>query len=223
MCIRYNHERGVVEEFCRELRIWYAICPIMETPDRPDPEDAFPGDMAYIVTTDTERGLKLEPARFGIRSLASEPGKRPKWLHNARSETVAELRSFRTHFLAHRCIVPAPAFFEQASGRWLKMAPVHGAAFAVAGIYEPAKDGEPPGFAMVTTEPNLKIADVHDRMPVVLSPDDVETWLNQKTPADELQAMLFPCPEEWLEITDAGPNTRPKKVVVKDESQAELF
>lgn len=175
---------------------------MIERPDRPDPQDAFPGDLGYMILP----GRTLVGARFGIPASGNPAdSRRPRYLHNARSETVAELRTFRRHFREHRCIVPAPAFFEQHQGRWLRMRPVEGPAFAIAGIYAP---GEPAGFAMVTTEPNPRIADVHDRMPVVLAIPEMDVWLNPATPLDELEALLTPCPDEWLVIEDAGSNRR---------------
>ena len=75
---------------------------------------------------------------------------------------------------------------------------------------------------MVTTEPNLKIADVHDRMPVVLAIGDMDKWLDPATPLNDLEDMLTPCPEEWLVIKDVGPNTRPKKKAPADTGQGEL-
>lgn len=219
MCIRFNHDRTFVEQFCSEMNIWVGGTPVAIDASRPDPEDAFPGDLAYMAVADAEHGRKLVESRFGIYSAYGDKTKgRSKWLHNARAETVAELKSFARHFREHRCVVPAPAFFEQYQGRWLRMRPSEGAAFAVASIYDPAEGTHPASFAMVTTEPNLRISDVHDRMPVVLAPADVELWLRPDAHLGDLEALLTPCPEEWLVIEDAGPNSRPKKA-----EQTKLF
>ncbi|MGI9433461.1 MAG: SOS response-associated peptidase, partial [Geminicoccaceae bacterium] len=51
-------------------------------------------------------------------------------------------------------------------------------------------------FAITTTEPNELMAEIHDRMPVILGPDDHDRWLDLD--ADPAEA-LKPCPSDWLE------------------------
>jgi putative SOS response-associated peptidase YedK len=54
--------------------------------------------------------------------------------------------------------------------------------------------------SIITTEPNDVTAEYHDRMPVILMPNQYDAWLDPKTPEKELLAMLKPCPPDFLEI-----------------------
>jgi putative SOS response-associated peptidase YedK len=57
-------------------------------------------------------------------------------------------------------------------------------------------DGETlQSYTIITTEPNELTREVHDRMPVILSPDDYERWLDPELKdVDGLRSMLVPYP-----------------------------
>ena len=103
---------------------------------------------------------------------------------NARAEGVETKPAFREAAKARRCIVPASGFFEWQGepGRKQPYAITVGdqPLFALAGLWERWK---PPGgepvetFTIVTTDANEAVARIHDRMPVILPPDAVDTWL----------------------------------------------
>jgi putative SOS response-associated peptidase YedK len=125
-------------------------------------------------------------------------------LINARSETVEEKPSFREAFRRRRCIIPADGFYE-----WKREA----------GRKQPfffkLKDERPFGFAglwdrwegeggqvinsctILTTEANGVLRPVHDRMPVILHPEDYELWLEGGERA-LLRELLRPYPEEEM-------------------------
>ena len=116
---------------------------------------------------------------------------------NARSEGVAEKPAFRAAVQKRRCIVPATGFFEwqgeagrkQPFAITLPGAPL----FAFAGLWETWKpqEGEPvQTFTIVTTDANSHVAKIHDRMPVILPMDAVDTWLTG--PTDAALALLKP-------------------------------
>lgn len=129
-------------------------------------------------------------------------------LINARAETVAEKPSFREAFKARRCVVFADGFYEwRQSGnrqpycvRLTDTSP-----FALAAIWEPvaaARAGEPErGCALITTEANAAMATVHHRMPVILTPQQVEPWLDPASSRDDLEALLKPLPDAALSLT----------------------
>lgn len=121
---------------------------------------------------------------------------------NARADTVAEKPTFRAAFRNRRCLVPADAFFEwQQQGTkkqpfCFRMAD-HGL-FALAGLWERWEGPEEQvleTFSLLTTEPNELVATVHDRMPVILRPDQYDRWLDPTLhdPASVL-AMTGPYP-----------------------------
>jgi putative SOS response-associated peptidase YedK len=104
---------------------------------------------------------------------------------NAKSETAAIKPAFRDPLKLRRCLIPADGFYE-----WKRAAKStqpycfevrHGELFAFAGIWENWKN--PAGdwlrtCSILTTTANAVAAAVHDRMPVILSPDDYDLWLD---------------------------------------------
>lgn len=116
---------------------------------------------------------------------------------NARSETAAEKPSFRAAFKSRRCVVPATGFFEWKGEPGRKqpyaITVADQALFALAGLWESwrPKEGDPvETFTILTTEANETVAQVHDRMPVILPADGVETWLSAQP--RQAQALLVP-------------------------------
>jgi putative SOS response-associated peptidase YedK len=105
---------------------------------------------------------------------------------NAMSETAAEKASFREAMRRRRCLVPADGFYEwQKLGRKEKQPYNIGMAddglFAFAGLWERWADsaGTPlNSFTILTTTANPLLAGIHDRMPVILKPEDYAVWLD---------------------------------------------
>ena len=128
-------------------------------------------------------------------------------LINARGESVAEKPSFRAAFKKRRCIVPANGFYE-----WQTVAgdkqpyyihPDKGDLFGLAGLWErwtQPGDGDVviDTFTIVTTEANAAMRPLHDRMPVILTPEDYGVWLDGATAPDQVQALVRPCAEALL-------------------------
>ena len=68
----------------------------------------------------------------------------------------------------------------------------------------PADGEELDTFTIVTTEANAAMRPLHDRMPVILAPGDWWAWLNGATAADQVQALVRPCPEAALAVYPVG-------------------
>jgi putative SOS response-associated peptidase YedK len=123
---------------------------------------------------------------------------------NARAETVSEKPAFRDAFRLRRCIVPASGFYRRRSRGSPKQLYLiqrkDGAPMGFAGLWElwtdPKTGAEITSCAIITCAPNPLIAELHDRMPVILDPADYDAWLDPTCGGQEL---LQPCPEEWLE------------------------
>ncbi|MEQ8356507.1 MAG: SOS response-associated peptidase [Kiloniellaceae bacterium] len=146
--------------------------------------------------------------RWGLVPSWSKEARRTAPLINARAETVAEKPSFRDAFAARRCVVFADGFYEWRQDgnrqpyciRLTDTSP-----FALAALWEPiagTQEGEPgQGCALITAEANARMAAVHHRMPVILTPEQVGPWLDPASSRDDLQSLLKPLPDEAVALT----------------------
>ena len=156
-----------------------------------------PTQDAPVVRVDAGGARELAMLRWGlVPAWAKEIGVGTKMI-NARAEGVAEKPAFRDALRKRRCLVPATGFFEwqgppghkQPFAITLAGAPL----FAFAGLWESwrAAGGEPvQTFTIVTTDANEAIAPIHDRMPVILAPEEADTWLSGSL--EEARALLKP-------------------------------
>lgn len=143
--------------------------------------------------------------RWGLIPSWAKDAKIGNRLINARSESVAEKPAFRAAFKRRRCLIPADGFYE-----WKKLdaktkQPYHitlpdGGPFAFAGLWEhwTAPDGgEVESCTIVTTEANEQMEELHDRMPVILSRENYDQWLNPGIQDREaLEPLLRSCGDE---------------------------
>ena len=143
---------------------------------------------------------KLVDFRWGlIPSWAKDPSIGNK-MFNARAETIAEKPSFREAFKRRRCLIVADGFYEwQKSEKGKK--PFHfslrsAGPFGFAGLYETwmSPENRPvKTCTIITTDANDLLKPIHDRMPVILSPDYYDAWMNTKeTSTSRLKSLLIP-------------------------------
>ena len=109
---------------------------------------------------------------------------------NAKCETVSTLLTFRDAYRLRRCILPVDGFYEwkaikgQRAKQPYAIAMKDGTPFGIAGIWENRKDpasGEwIRTFAVITTDANELVTEIHDRMPAILLPEDYTRWLSDK-------------------------------------------
>ena len=135
-----------------------------------------------------------------------------KPLINARAETVATKPTFRQAFRSKRCLILADGFYEwKRAGKSKvphRIALKSAEPFAFAGIWSTVHDpsGRPyTTFAILTTEANELMAQIHTRMPVILHAHDEATWLNQRCSLDEAQALLTSFPADLLTLYEVSP------------------
>jgi putative SOS response-associated peptidase YedK len=132
---------------------------------------------------------------------------------NARAETLTELPSFKSLVTRCRCIIPADGFYEwRKEGKrkvpmWVHLKTKE--PFAFAGLWDVWRksDGKKvESFTIITTEPNELVRPVHNRMPVILRPEDEEQWLDaSRTPFVKAKVLLKPLPEELMDAHDVSP------------------
>jgi putative SOS response-associated peptidase YedK len=133
-----------------------------------------------------------------------KPGGRPPPI-NARWEGIAINGMFKAAYRLRRCLVPIDGFFEWKDifGTGKNKQPYAvamrlGAPFALAGIREIFRDQagiENRTFAIITCPANEMMAAIHDRMPVVLHPEDYHRWLSAEPDPHEL---MKPFPSELM-------------------------
>jgi putative SOS response-associated peptidase YedK len=122
---------------------------------------------------------------------------------NARAETVATKPAFRAAYQARRCLMPASGFYEwQRDVEPKQPYFIHrrdGDPLAFAGLWETWKGPDEiiESCTIVTTKANPMMAELHNRMPVLLDPRDFDWWMTGKT--EEVGQLLAPCPSEALE------------------------
>ncbi len=130
---------------------------------------------------------------------------------NAKSETVFEKPSFKIPILQQRCLVLATGFFEwmQVDNKTkipyyihVKDAPI----FAIAGIYDywknEVEDTQYKTFSMLTTEANKTMAQIHNtkkRMPLILSKDQQNQWIDSNATILNLKEMMQPIEDSLIE------------------------
>lgn len=143
----------------------------------------------------------LTPARWGlIPGWTKDLSHLKLNLFNARSETAHEKASFKGPLRYKRCLIPADGFYEwQREGNvktphYIQVGDQ--SPFAFAGLYELYKD-ELLSCTILTTSPNKTMAKLHDRMPVILSLDDYERWLEPSlNRVEDVEDLLQPYPGE---------------------------
>ncbi|MGB0921155.1 MAG: SOS response-associated peptidase [Alphaproteobacteria bacterium] len=118
-----------------------------------------------------------------IANWLKTPPEKP--LINARSETIVEKPSFRTAIIRRRCLLPADGYYEwrRAGGQRIPFAisPTVGGLVGLAAIWERwqgADGSDIDTVAIITTQANQALRDIHHRMPVVIQPENYDTWLS---------------------------------------------
>jgi putative SOS response-associated peptidase YedK len=181
-----------------QLRARYPIGERLEVRRR---WNVAPGDdVLAVVQRAPDAALEGELLRWGLVPFwASDPSEIGVKTINARAETVAERPAYRDAFERRRCLILADGFYEWSGGmpHWITLAD-GGAPFAFAGLWASwrpqgaARDVEPlRSCSIVTTAAAGAVRSLHDRMPVILTPEQEGLWIDPATPADELQAVCL--------------------------------
>lgn len=133
---------------------------------------------------------------------------------NARAETVAEKPTFREPLKKRRCLALADGFYEwqqtPSGKRPMRISLQSGEPFAFAGLWDTWRDtegNEMRTFTIITTEPNDLVAPIHNRMPVVLTPENEALWLDNSLPQEAWLAALKPYPADLMRVEPANPAT----------------
>lgn len=160
-----------------------------------------------IATVVQREHRQLTEMKWGLIPSWAKDSKIGEQLINARAETVAEKPAFRSAFKKRRCLILADSFFE-----WQKRGEVKTPmlirlrameSFAMAGLYEywKMRSGKVlESCAIVTTAANDFMKPIHNRMPVILRPENEDRWLNPDLQdPDQVKALLHPVADEFME------------------------
>lgn len=172
-----------------------------------------PTQYAPIVRS-MDGAAQLGALRWGLIPSWSKDASIGARLINARSETADIKPSFRSAFKARRCIAPASGFYEwkkSAAGPkqpyWVHLHDERPIAFA--GLWETwSQEGAAPleTFTILTTTPNATMQSLHDRMPVILAPEDFATWLDpDEKDVSRLKTLMRPWDGAELSLTRVSP------------------
>lgn len=154
------------------------------------------------ITADEDEKRHLGKRKWGLIPSWATDVKIGNKLSNARGETVAKLPSFRSAFKYHRCIIPASGFYEWKTEKGVKypwfISLKSGEPMAFAGLCETwtSEKGEAETIescCIITTTANSLMEPIHDRMPVLLDPDQWKTWLSpQINQPDKILLLIHP-------------------------------
>jgi putative SOS response-associated peptidase YedK len=143
-----------------------------------------PSQSVLSVINDGTRN-RLGYLRWGLIPFWAKDEKVGYKMINARAETIAEKSSFKNAYKKKRCLIIADSFYEWKKTPERKI-PMriklkNHAPFGMAGLWESWKSPEGISIyscSVITTVPNELMTSIHDRMPVILKPEDEKDWLN---------------------------------------------
>lgn len=197
-----------------------ALVEVFEVPTWPEPAlelpryNIAPTQFAPALILGPE-GRRLGSLRWGLIPFWAKDPSIGSRLINARSETVRSKPAFRDAFERRRCLIPADGFYEwraEAGPRrpktpyWVHRPDRR--TFTFAGLWERWRSPEGPplhSFTVLTTDANRWIAPLHDRMPVVIRPEDRDTWMAADSPVEALVELLTPAPEDLFAAFPVSP------------------
>lgn len=170
-----------------------------------------PGQQVVAIINDGTRN-RVGLLQWGlIPGWAQDPSIGNK-MFNARAETLSEKPAFKHSFLNRRCLILADSFYE-----WkkdgdnkipLRVKMKDNSILALAGLWstwKPAEGSPISSCTVITTTPNPLMAQLHHRMPVILSTDAEKLWLNPEIrDPDLLGSLLTPFPPESMEAYEVS-------------------
>ena len=168
-----------------------------------------PQSLVQLLHQDDD-GLRMEPVKWGYAPLWAQ-GKRPPAI-NARVETAATSKFFRDIWQTVRAIVPADGWYEWNKDAanpkikqpyYITLRSGEPMFFAALGRFQRGASLEPrdgDGFVVITSSSAAGMLDIHDRRPLVLSPEYAALWMQQELlplKAEELALAQGLCVEEF--------------------------
>lgn len=217
MCGRFNVISSPLTQFIMSILEGDISVDLLQSHGQNDPSllglhletryNLAPTDQVPVLLRTAQGGWDIRDMRWWLVPYWSKGPDSKYTMFNAKSETLTTSRAYKQPFKSRRCIVPASGYYE-----WVKEAggkqpyyvePVNEDGLGFAAIWETWK-GENSvieSCSIVTTAATEGLAALHHRVPVMLSAEEVNAWVNPESDADILAAILAPAHKFPLSIT----------------------
>lgn len=168
-----------------------------------------PGSINPVVLVGKSRDTGIGALKWGLVPSWSKDEKIGYSLINARSETLNEKPSFKNSFERRRCVIPANGFYEWKKFTEKKKIPFYirllkQHLFGFAGLFDSweTPDGDKLfTYTIITTEANALLQPLHERMPVILRPEQYAIWLDPiNSNTETMQNLLTPYPTDEMSV-----------------------
>lgn len=183
MCGRYYFDRETEMETARIARIRRRA--FQGGIRSRQPGDIRPAMEAPVLVAGAE-GLEMAFMRWGFPRYRG-----PGLVINARAESAADRPLFSRSLESRRCVIPAGRFYEWNRDRervtfWYPDRKI----LYMAGLYSLYQEEE--RFVILTREANDSVRDIHDRMPLILEPEELDAWTGREEEALALLDKALP-------------------------------
>jgi putative SOS response-associated peptidase YedK len=193
---------------------------LLEIPVFPARFNITPSQQVAVIRRTAEDRNRLDFLHWGLIPSWAKDRSIGNRMINARSETVHEKPAFRHALRYGRCIIPASGFYEwRQEGERKSPLYVHlkdGSPLCFAGLWEhwKAPEGEViESCTILTTAANTLIEALHDRMPVILRPEEYALWLDREiTDPEQLQQLYKPYPADRMEMWPVAPSVNSPRI-----------
>ncbi len=181
----------------KDLRDYFLLDEIFD----PEPRYNIAPSTNVAAVRQEEGRRRLVSLHWGLIPFWADDRKISTRTFNARSETVHTKPAFRAAFRNRRCLIPADGFFEwdkkEGTRQPFFIHRTDEKALALAGLWEHWEDKQGAevveSCTILTTEASDPVASLHDRMPVILEPEDFSLWLDPQEPqVERLRELLRP-------------------------------
>lgn len=170
-----------------------------------------PTQMHPVITSSDSTHIHIY--KWGLVPIWSKDNKSGAKMINARLETLTEKTAFRNLLKSKRCIIPLDGFYEwKTEGKSktpFRIITKNQDIFGVAGLWDTWKSPDTGDvmhtFTIITCPPNSLMAKIHDRMPVILLPENEHLWLDADINANDAIQLLIPYPSENMEAYEVSP------------------
>jgi len=193
---------------------------LIEMPILPARYNIAPSQKVAVIRQNGDGQDRLDMLHWGLIPSWAKDSSIGKQMINARCETAAEKPAFRHAIRYRRCLVPSSGYFEWLQeGKAMKPLYVHlkdGSPMVFAGLWESWKSPEGEGIescTILTTSSNKLIESLHDRMPVILHPQEYDIWLDREmTDPEKLKPLYKSYPAERMEMYPVSPQVNSPKI-----------